>query len=245
MKTLGDRLSYLKLGYMKDHHVALATEAARQRWTPQDYLERLVEGEVQERAQRAMERRLRAARFPTRKTLDQFDWTWPKKINEAQVRQLFRLGFLDQKANVLFLGGVGLGKSHLSVALAYKACEMGHTVLFTTAVDAVNHLLSAQVNHRLKQELSKYLRPSILVLDEVGFLPLDKIGADLFFQIVSQRYERGSIIFTSNLAPKQWTGIFAGDASLTSAILDRVLHRAESVVIEGKSYRMKDRVEDP
>ncbi|MDE3188978.1 MAG: IS21-like element helper ATPase IstB [Acidobacteriota bacterium] len=185
---------------------------------------------------------MKAARFPVKKTVDQFQWDWPKQINEAQVRHLFELRFIAERTNAVFCGGVGLGKTHLSIALGYAACQAGHAVLFTTAVDAINTLLAAQATHRLDSELKKYLAPALLVLDEVGYLPLDKAGADLLFQIISQRYERGSIIVTTNKAYKHWPTIFNNDAGITSAILDRLLHRAHTVVVEGKSYRMKDRL---
>jgi DNA replication protein DnaC len=142
-------------------------------------------------------------------------------------------------------GGVGLGKTHLASALGYAACQAGHPVLFTTAVDAINTLVAAQAAHRLNQELKRYLAPELLILDEIGYLPLDKVGADLLFQLVSQRYERGSLIITTNKAYKNWPEIFNHDAGITSAILDRVLHHAETVVIEGTSYRMKDQIEPP
>ena len=137
------------------------------------------------------------------------------------------------------------GKSHLAAALGYAACQHGHSVLFTTAVDAINNLVAAQAAHRLKTELNRYLAPAVLILDEIGYLPLDKAGADLLFQIISQRYERGSLIVTTNKAFKQWSSIFNNDAGITSAILDRLLHQAETVVIDGKSYRMKDQIEPP
>ena len=189
-----------------------------------------------------MQRRIKAARFPVKKTLDQFQWDWPKVINESQVRHLFELRFIEERTNAVFCGGVGLGKSHLATALGYTACQAGHAVLFTTAVDAINTLLAAQAAHRLDTELKKYLAPALLILDEVGYLPLDKAGADLLFQIISQRYERGSIVVTTNKAYKHWPAIFNNDAGITSAILDRLLHRATTVVVEGKSYRMKDRL---
>ena len=156
-----------------------------------------------------------------------------------------RLGFVEKKTNVVFCGGVGLGKSHLASALAYEACQRGRSVLFTTAVDALNNLTAAQLAGRLKFELKKYLTPDVVLLDELGYLPLDKAGADLIFQIISQRYERGSMIITTNKAYKHWPEIFNHDAGVTSAILDRVLHNAETIVIEGKSYRMKDQIEPP
>ena len=141
------------------------------------------------------------------------------------------------------MGLVGLGKTHLATALGYAACQHGHSVLFANAIDVINTLSAAQTKGVLKTQLKRYLSPAILVLDEVGYLPIDQRGADLLFQVISQRYERGSIILTSNKAFKQWPAIFNGDSTITSAVLDRLLHHAETVVIEGSSYRMKDRIE--
>ena len=240
--TFEAQLRYLKLAYLNRHHEELTADAAKQRWSHAQFLRRIVEAETQDRQQHALVRRIKAARFPVKKTMDQFQWDWPKQINEAQVRHLFELRFIAERTNAVFCGGVGLGKTHLSIALGYAACQAGHAVLFTTAVDAINTLLAAQAAHRLASELKKYLAPDLLVLDEVGYLPLDKAGADLLFQIISQRYERGSIIVTTNKAYKHWPAIFNNDAGITSAILDRLLHRAHTVVVEGKSYRMKDRL---
>ncbi|MGO8675770.1 MAG: IS21-like element helper ATPase IstB [Limisphaerales bacterium] len=238
-------LHYLKLSYFREHYSSLAQEAAQKNWTQLDFLSRLVEGEALRRKDRATQRRVEAAHFPLLKTLEQFNWSWPKKINRAQVQNLFRLAFLKDKANVIFLGSTGLGKTHLATALAYEGCLAGHTVFFTTAIDIVNGLAAAQATHRLKAELRKYLSPSIVVIDELGYLPIDKTGADLLFQVFSQRYETGSTIVTSNQAYKNWPKVFNNDATLTSAVLDRLLHHAETVVMEGRSYRMKDQIEEP
>lgn len=238
-------LLYLKLSYFREYHQPLAKEALEKTWTPLDFLGRLVEGETLRRKDRATQRRIQAARFPVLKTLEQFNWTWPKKINRNHVQSLFRLAFLKDKANVIFLGGAGLGKTHLATALAYEACLAGHSVLFTTAIDIVNTLAAAQSTHHLKTELRKYLSPTILLVDELGYLPIDKTGADLLFQVFSQRYEVGSTILTSNQAYKHWTKVFNNDATLTSAVLDRLLHHAETITIEGRSYRMKDQIEEP
>ena len=242
---LASYLIYLKLSYFREYHQALAKEAGEKNWTQLDFLSRLVEGEALRRKDRATQRRIQAARFPVIKTLEQFNWTWPKKINRAQVQNLFRLSFLKDKANVVFMGGAGLGKSHLAAALAYEGCLAGHTVLFTTAIDIVNTLVAAQSAHRLKAELKKYISPNIVLVDELGYLPIDKAGADLLFQVFSQRYETGSTIVTTNQLYKHWARVFNNDATLTSAVLDRLLHHAETVTIEGKSYRMKDQIEEP
>ncbi len=238
-------LLYLKLPYFREYHQSLAKEAVEKNWTQLDFLSRLVQGEALRRKDRATQRRIEAAHFPVIKTLEQFNWTWPKKINRAHVQNLFRLSFLQDKANVIFMGGAGLGKTHLATALAYQGCLAGHTVLFTTAIDIVNTLTAAQSTHRLKAELKKYLSPSIVLADELGYLPIDKTGADLLFQVFSQRYETRSTIVTTNQAYKNWAKVFNNDATLTSALLDRLLHHAETVTIEGKSYRMKDQIEEP
>lgn len=242
---LNEQLSSLRLLTVAEQYAALASEAAQKQWTHVDYLARLIEGEAQRRQELAIQRRIAAARFPCIKTLDQFDWNWPKKINRTQVQNLFRLAFLPDKGNVVFMGGVGLGKSHLAGALGYAACLAGHSVLFTTAVDIINTLTAAQAAHRLKAELKRLLAPRILCIDEVGYLPIDKTGADLLFQVISHRYERGSIVLTTNQPYKHWARIFNNDSTLTSAVLDRLLHHADTVVIEGKSYRMKDQIEAP
>jgi len=242
---LHEQLSAMRMLSVQEHYAALAGEAAQKQWTHVDYLARLIDGEAHRRQELAIQRRIAAARFPCIKTLDQFDWNWPKKINRTQVQNLFRLAFVPDKGNVVFMGGVGLGKSHLACALGYAACLAGHSVLFTTAVDIINTLTAAQAAHRLKAELKRLLSPEILCIDEVGYLPIDKTGADLLFQVISQRYERGSIVLTTNQSYKHWARIFNNDGTLTSAVLDRLLHHAETSIIECNSYRMKDQIEAP
>jgi DNA replication protein DnaC len=241
-QTLASHLAYLKLHYLKEHFQALADQAAREQWSALKYLARLIEGEALARQDRAIQKRLKEARFPMVKTLEQFDWSWPKKVNRAQVQNLFRLGWVNEKANVVLLGGCGLGKTHLATALAREACLHGHSVLFTTAVDIINSLAAAQTVGRLKLELKRYLKPGLLAIDELGYLPIDKAGADLLFQIFSHRYERGSLLITTNQPYKQWAKIFNNDTTITSAVLDRLLHHAETIVLEGRSYRMKDQL---
>lgn len=241
---LSEHLAQLKLKYVADQYGPLADEAIRQPWDHREYLRRLIEGEYNDQLQRRVAARIKSARFPVIKTLEQFNWTWPKKINRLAVQNLFRLEFLAQHANVVFLGNVGVGKSHLATALGYAACLEGHSVLFAGAIEVINDLQAAQKNGGLKRALKKYLRPTILILDEVGYLPIDQKGADLLFQVISQRYERGSILLTTNKPFKQWGSIFNNDNTIASAVLDRLLHHAETIVIEGASYRMKDQPGD-
>jgi DNA replication protein DnaC len=240
---LQEQLLRLQLPYLREHYAALAQQAAAESWSHVEYLARLIEGEAQRREVRSIERRVKSARFPVLKTLDQFQWNWPTQINRLQIQNLFRLAFVEDKANVIFLGGVGLGKSHLSIALGHTACLRGYAVLFTTAVDIINTLSAAQASGSLKREMAKYLKPRLLIIDELGYLPIDKQGADSLFQIISQRYERGALVITSNRVYKHWPEIFNHDSTLTSALLDRLLHHAETVIIEGKSYRMKDQID--
>jgi DNA replication protein DnaC len=237
--TLDRLLDELAFRFMREQYRSLAEEAARKQWDGVEYLCRLVEGEAAARHDRSVRRRIRLARFPVVKTLDDFDWTWPK-LNRAQIQQIFRLDFMRAHANVVFLGSVGLGKSHLSIALGYAACLAGYSVRFATAIDIVNNLAAAQAANNLKKELRKYTRPQVLVIDELGYLPIDRLGADLLFQVISQRYERGSIILNSNKPYKHWPEIFHNDSVLATAVLDRLLHHADTVLITGKSYRIKD-----
>ena len=243
MKT-ADMLKTLQLVYPLENLEALTREAGQRTWTHQAYLDRLLEGECQRREINGIARRIKNARFPVPKALEGFDWNWPKKINRPQVQNLLRLAFLEEHVNAIFIGGVGLGKTHLATALGHEACEKGHTVLFTTAVDIVNTLGAAQIARNLRQELKRYTRPDLLIIDELGYLPIDKLGGDLLFQVFSDRYERGSVVITTNKIYKHWSSIFNNDATLTSAVLDRLLHHAETLIIEGPSYRMKDRIAD-
>ena len=240
---LDAQLQQLHLQHIQSHYQALAGKAAEQQLSHVDYLAQLIEGEATLRENRSIKRRIDNARFPVLKTLETFQWSWPKKINRPQIQNLFRLAFMATQTNVVFIGNVGLGKTHLSIALGHAACLKGHSVLFTTAVDIINSLAAAQSAGQLKRELRRYLRPALLIVDELGFMPIDKHGADLIFQIISQRYERASMVISTNRAYKHWAQIFNNDSTLTSAILDRVLHHADTVVIEGKSFRMKDEVD--
>ncbi len=243
LSDLDHHLTYLKLSFIADQYAPLAKQAAHKQWSHIDYLARLIEGEAHVRHDRAIKSRIRLARFPVLKTLDQFRWDWPTRLNRLQVQNHFRLEFIKDKANLILLGGVGLGKTHLATALGYAACLQGYAVLFASAIDVINTLAAAKGSGRLKQELKKYTKPALLILDELGYLPIDKAGADLLFQVISLRYEPGAIVITSNRACKDWPTSFNHDSPLTAALLDRRLHHAETVIIEGKSFRMKDQIE--
>jgi len=238
-EALTDLLRRLSLTTMAQQYEELGRAAVHEGLNPVEYLRRLAEAEAAARYERSVQRRTKAARLPVLKTLEQFDWAWPKKINRAQIQDLFRLRFVEQQTNVVFIGGVGLGKTHFALALAHSACLHNVPTLFTQAVEIVNALSAAQATNTLSKALKAYVAPRLLVIDELGYLPMDKRGADLLFQVISARYERGATIITTNTVYKQWPRIFNNDATLTTAILDRLVHHCETVLIEGDSYRMK------
>ena len=242
IQQVTENLDYLKLPYIRDHFEQDAAEAARKNLSPIDFLYELIHAEANYRFERRVQRRIKNAHFPFIKTLDHFQWTHPKKINRVQIQHFFHLSFLNTHENIIFIGNTGVGKTHLAIALGYQACCKGHSVLFSTATDIISHLSAAQATNTLIQELKKYTSPTLLFIDEIGYLPIDKRGTDLLFQVISKRYERGSIIITTNRTFKEWPLIFDNDNALTSAILDRLLHHGQLSVIDGKSYRMKDRI---
>lgn len=238
-KQINQYCAKLKLTWMGEHYEALHEQALKKKTGSLEYLAELLRAEAQTRHERAIERRIKAARFPVIKTLESFNWQWPEEIDRAQVEHLAGLRFIENKHNAVLLGPVGVGKTHLATAIALKACQHGHKVLYINAIEAINDLITAQKQGLLKQALRKYTNIGLLVLDELGYLPIDKNGADLLFQIISARYESGSLLLTTNKAFKDWPTIFAGDSTLTSAVLDRLLHHCETVVIQASSYRMR------
>ena len=216
--------------------------AARKHFSCEEFLQRLLAGETDIRDTRAVERKIRTAQLHNQHyTLEQYDFAYPVKINADLVHHLFRLDFLRENKNIVFIGRVGLGKTHLAKALAYEACKKRHSVLCVTAVELVNMLIKAASEKKLEEAISKYTKPQVLLVDELGYIPFDRTASELLFQVFARRYDSpcASTIITTNRAFKEWTKIFANDAVLTSAVLDRIVHRCEIVVIEGKSYRMR------
>lgn len=216
----------------------ITKKAAQENLSYQDFLTRILSQEASIKHAKTVERLIREARFPTIKTIDSFDWNHPAKIDKQVVLNAVDVPFVQSKGNLIFVGPSGVGKTHLAIAVGYAACHKEIKTLYTTAADMINHLVAAHADHSLERALKRYSCPKLLVLDELGYLPLDKNGRDLFFQVISQRYETGSIILTTNRAFKDWPEIFQ-DHTATTAIIDRLAHHAELIKIEGSSYRAK------
>ena len=216
-------------------------EAATQKdSTYLEFLSDLLEPELAARRERYQKARTRLAHLPFQKTLDQFDFTFQPSVDERQIRELATLRFAHDGSNVIFLGPPGVGKTHLAVALGLEAIRNGLGVYFITAHEMVADLRRAWAENRLERRMRVYLAPRVLIIDEMGYLPLDEAGATILFQLVSARYERGSVILTSNKSYGDWGGIF-GDSVVATAILDRLLHHSTTVNIRGESYRLKEK----
>jgi DNA replication protein DnaC len=239
-KLLAD-LAELKLYRIAEVYQEVLNEGARKGNSMLDVLITLVGEEVTVRRQRALERRIHRARLPKRKTLEEYDFNFPKRIPKQAILRLFDCDFVAQHGCAIFIGPTGTGKSHLLNALGYVACEKGISVRFTRVVDMINVLTTAQINGTLDKALRQYTLPQTLLLDELGYLPIDKRGADLLFQVVAARYESGSIVISTNRAFRDWGAIFDVDNTLATAMIDRLMHHGEAIVIRGDSYRMKDK----
>jgi DNA replication protein DnaC len=242
-KFLAD-LAELKLHQIAALYQEVLDEAARKQSSMLDVLIALIGEEIAVRRQRALERRLLRARLPKRKTLEEYNFDYPKRIPKQAVLRLFDCDFVPKHGCAVLIGPTGTGKTHLLNALGHTACEKGFSVQYTRVVDMINVLTTAQINGTLEKKLRHYTTPQILLLDELGYLPIDKRGADLMFQVVAARYECGSTVVSTNRVFRDWGAIFDVDNTLATAMIDRLMHHGEAIVIRGDSYRMKDKPTD-
>ena len=235
---LEHHLKELKLPTFLREYGKLAGQCAAEGVDHPDYLLRLSELELIDRNHRMVDRRIKAARFPTTKSLDTFDFLAIPSLNKALVLELARCEYIDRKENIIALGNSGTGKTHVTLGLGLAACQRGMSVGFTTAAALVHELIEARDDKRLLNLQRKLARLQLLIIDELGFVPLSKTGAEMLFEVFSQRYERGSVLVTSNLPFDEWTEVF-GSERLTGALLDRLTHHVHILEMNGDSYRLK------
>jgi DNA replication protein DnaC len=237
-------LAELRLTEIAKSYREILDETARKGSSFLEVLAILIGLERTAREQRALQRRMREARLPKPKTLAEYDFRFPKRIPKAAITRLFDCDFIQQHGCAVLIGPTGTGKSHLLTALGYTAAERGYSVRHTRVVDMINYLTAAQINGSLGKALRSYVRPSLLLLDELGYLPIDKRGADLLFQVVAARYEVGSIVITTNRPFREWGKLFDEDNTLATALIDRLMHHGEVILIQGTSFRMRDKDPD-
>lgn len=233
-------LNKLKLDHLEAQLDAVCEQAAQRQQDYKTFLVQALDTEWQGRHQRGIETRLRQARFPWIKTLDQFDFDFQPSLDRRQVRELAGLSFVERAHNVIVLGPPGVGKTHLAISLGVKAVEAGYSVLFLTLEALMTRLTKAVNENRLERSLQQLVYPKVLIIDEVGYLPLNRLEASLFFRLVVRRYERASLIITSNKSFLDW-GEMVNDPVLATAVLDRLLHYSTTLNIKGESYRLKEK----
>jgi DNA replication protein DnaC len=236
---LEHHLKQLKLPTMLREYAPVAAVCTKDRCDYPAYLLRLAERELIDREKRAAERRIKAARFPVLKTLDTFDFQAQPSINQQLMRELTTGQYIDRHENVLLVGNSGTGKTHLASALAFSACTQGRRVRFFTVTSLITQLTEAREERQLQRMLGQLERQDLLVLDELGYVPCSKLGAELLFEVISRAYERVSLIVTTNLPFEQWTEV-CGSERLTGAILDRLTHRVHILEANGQSYRLRE-----
>lgn len=235
-----ERLVKLRLGAIAQRLDGILSQAARGEPTYLDFLDQILSEETDAKQKKRVAMGIQIAHFPSVKSLDEFDFKFQPSVDHKLVRELATGRFVANAENVLLFGPPGVGKTHLAIALGRAVVESGHSVLFVTATSLLTTLSRAAAEGKLAEQIAFYAKPKLLVVDELGYLPLEKQTAHLFFQLVSRRYERGSMLITTNQTVTQWGHVF-GDEMIASAVLDRVLHHSHVLIIQGDSYRLKQK----
>ena len=235
--------SELKLPTTSEIYHTVASTASKENWTYTQFLNEVLQVEVINRLEKSKKTLTKFASFPAIKTLEEFDYNFTVGVNSKQINELASLEFVRRCENIILLGQSGVGKTHLAIALAYKAVQNRYKVKFITTADLLSNAVTAKRDKRYDSFLKSVLNPSILIIDELGYFNMTKEESNHFFQIISKRYEKGSTIITSNLVFSKWKQVFGGDKIVTTAILDRVLHHSHVINIQGDSYRLKEQKE--
>jgi DNA replication protein DnaC len=233
-------LKRLQLPHLRETLPAVLSEAAKEQWTYLEFLERILGREVDAKEGKRVRMAMRIANFPCVRTIEEFDFSFQPSVDERVIRELSTGHFLSHGDNVLIFGPPGVGKTHLAVGLGRKVVEQGHTARFTTATALLATLGKAESEGNLAEKLTEYSKPRLLIIDELGYLPFERRAAHLFFQLVNRRYEKGSLLVTTNQRVSDWGTVF-GDEVLATAILDRLLHHSHTLLITGESYRLREK----